>query len=362
MKAILIRSPYFTVIDETSQLGSKVELFIWNKGETEPTVPTYTLSKKAASASQTKNEYNISNYIKEYIDIIKPTYDYSTIEESTKQWCYVKVKRYTEETINDFVLLNETLYSAFNGYIDYLSGIQISTNNNYNILTNFRINKTYKYYRYGGEKIPFINIFIAEKDDVSYQVKYSDLNGDNEEIFTIVDNPAFDYLFSVPISNVENTIFKDGNIIEILVDGNSVFKVLFIPECENKYTPMLCSFVNEFGGWDFITFFKAKTESWEIKNKEYNLLPNSLEYNPSRGESKFFNYEAKQSIKINTGWVEEYYNDLIKNLLTSETILLDNKPVKLKTMTTDLKTSLQDKMINYTIEFEYNYNQINNVI
>ena len=77
---------------------------------------------------------------------------------------------------------------------------------------------------------------------------------------------------------------------------------------------------------------------------------------------KYNQYEAKQTIKINTGWVDEYYNELIKDLLTSETILLDNKPVKLKTMTTDLKTSLQDKMINYQIDFEYNYNQIQNVI
>jgi hypothetical protein len=125
---------------------------------------------------------------------------------------------------------------------------------------------------------------------------------------------------------------------------------------------MLCSFINRFGGWDFITFFKAKIENWEVKNKEYQLLPNDVDYNISRGETKMFNYEAKQSVKINTGWVEESYNELIKDLMTSETILLDNKPVKLKTMTTDLKTSLQDKMINYQIEFEYNYNQINNVI
>jgi hypothetical protein len=54
--------------------------------------------------------------------------------------------------------------------------------------------------------------------------------------------------------------------------------------------------------------------------------------------------------------------------MVSETILLYDyeteitKPVKLKTMTTDLKTSLQDKMINYQIDFEYNFNQINNVI
>jgi hypothetical protein len=91
-------------------------------------------------------------------------------------------------------------------------------------------------------------------------------------------------------------------------------------------------------------------------------LPDDVAYNILRGETKMFNYEAKQSIKINTGWVEESYNELIKDLMTSETILLDNKPVRLKTMSTDLKTSLQDKMINYQIDFEYNYNQINNVI
>jgi hypothetical protein len=52
--------------------------------------------------------------------------------------------------------------------------------------------------------------------------------------------------------------------------------------------------------------------------------------------------------------------------MVSETILLkidaSLQPVKLKTMSTDLKTSLQDKMINYQIDFEYNFNQINNVI
>ena len=40
-------------------------------------------------------------------------------------------------------------------------------------------------------------------------------------------------------------------------------------------------------------FFKARTENWEVKNKEYQLLPNDLNYNYQRGESKFFNYEAR---------------------------------------------------------------------
>jgi hypothetical protein len=46
----------------------------------------------------------------------------------------------------------------------------------------------------------------------------------------------------------------------------------------------------------------------------------------------------------------------------SETVLLDNKPVNVKTKSTALKTRLKDKNINYTIEFDYSYNLINDVV
>jgi hypothetical protein len=60
--------------------------------------------------------------------------------------------------------------------------------------------------------------------------------------------------------------------------------------------------------------------------------------------------------------VPQNYSDLIQDLMLSEVVLLDNKPVTLKTNQTDLKTTLKDKNINYTIDFEYAYNLLNNVI
>lgn len=367
MKVIFIRSPFFIEVDEANQIGSKVDLFIWNKGETQPTVPTYTLSKKAPSVSETKNSYNISNYVKEYIDIIEPIYPAETDEESVKQWCYVEIITYKETTVGNYEEVSAEEYVAFNGFKNYLEGMQtpINIGTLYRILTGYRINRTYKYNRNAaneGQTIPNINIFISQNASKKYEVKYTNLRETEQETNTIIEDPETDALFTIPISNYLNAEFEDGNIFEILVDDNSVFKTTFIAECEIKYNPMLCSFINKNGGWDYLTFFKANTQTWEVKNKEYNLLPDSLDYNTARGESKFFNYEAKQTVKINTGWIEEYYNELIKDLMVSETILLDGVPVKLKTMTTDLKTSLQDKMINYTIDFEYNFNQINNVI
>ena len=37
---IYARSPYFVEINEASQLGSRVELFIWNNPNSEPSTPT----------------------------------------------------------------------------------------------------------------------------------------------------------------------------------------------------------------------------------------------------------------------------------------------------------------------------------
>jgi hypothetical protein len=75
-----------------------------------------------------------------------------------------------------------------------------------------------------------------------------------------------------------------------------------------------------------------------------------------------FNVNGSQSIKLSSGFVPENYSDLIQDLLLSETVLLDGLPVKVKTQSTTLKTSLIDRNINYEIEFDYAFNLINNVI
>ena len=366
MKLIFVRSPYFIIVDEASQVGSKVELFIWHKGETEPASPTYTLSKKIASATQTKNTYNISNYAKEFINNITSVYN-GYINEITDDWVYVKVKRYKETSANNYTLLNTVTYVACNGYTNGLGVFNQMINDTFIPATLYQQNKTHKLF-FGDE--PSIYFFIDYTNDTDeYLVRYSNFESSPniEEVTILNAAPVTQYLFSIPI-NLGGIDYTDGNKMEIVKNDVVIATYIFKTECEPKYSPIRVEYVNKYGGWDFIIFFKARTENWEVKNKEYQLLPNDVDYNIFRGESKAFNYEAKQSIKVNTGWLDESYNELIKDLMVSETILLKDtidaslKPVKLKTMTTDLKTSLQDKMINYQIEFEYNYNQINNVI
>jgi hypothetical protein len=91
-------------------------------------------------------------------------------------------------------------------------------------------------------------------------------------------------------------------------------------------------------------------------------LHSSIDYNVLQGQKQSFNFQGKQKIKCNTGWVDENYSELIQDLLLSEIVLLDDKPAIVKSQSADIKTHLKDKNINYEIDFEYNYGLINDVI
>jgi hypothetical protein len=155
----------------------------------------------------------------------------------------------------------------------------------------------------------------------------------------------------------------DFDTYQFGVDGSPTdFNYFSEQICEPKYTPIVCAYVNRYGGWQFLVFFKANQQSIEVKSNTYNLMPQSINYNTFVGVNKNFNFNGTQKITCNTGWVNENYFELIQDLMLSETILLDNVPVICKSTSTDIKTHLKDKNINYTINFEYNFNLINDVI
>jgi hypothetical protein len=86
------------------------------------------------------------------------------------------------------------------------------------------------------------------------------------------------------------------------------------------------------------------------------------DYDTLVGQRKSFNVNGKKTIKVNTDWVSEDFKEVVKQLMLSERILLNSLPVKLNTQSTELFQSINTKMINYQMEFEFAYNAINNVI
>jgi len=332
MKKIFIRSPYFIEVDEAGQLTGKLEIFIWNKGTTEPTTPNYTLTKNVPSANQNKLAWNVANYASEFIKPISPVLVTSPTEENVNTWCYMRVVSYSDD-----VEVRDETFVCLNGYNNYSDGYNYDDTDDIVPLVNVSI-KAYKH-----TTVPYINVFLKA---ATYQWLSS--VGFN---FTV----AADSMWKLPY---------DLDRYEFGVIGFTKPVFVFNSEelCEPKYTPITCTYINRFGGWQFLTFFKASTEAIETEFKEFNILPSSIDYNVLQGQRKRFNHQGKQSIKCNTGWVDENYFELIQDLLLSETVLLGGKPAVVKSKTSEKKTSLNNKVINYEIEFEYNFGLINDVI
>lgn len=331
MKKINIRSPYFIVIDEAGQTTSKIEIYLWNKGNSTPTIPQYTLSKKAVSTMQTSMHYNISNYAKEYIKPIAPTLVTIPTEEDVNTWCYMQVMGYSDD-----VAVFDEIFICLNGYTQYLDGYNQSNEQTVIPLVNTDI----KLYTHTG--FNYINVWLEAGD-------YNWI-GNDEYFFTVTSDGLWklNYDYDSYTFSVFSTV--------------PIFRISAEQICEPKYTPITCKFINRYGGWQFLTFFKAKINTFEGKSESYNLLPSSIDYNPLQGQKRVFNNDLKQKVKCNTGFVPENYSELIQDLMVSEVILLDNKPVNIITSSFEEKTSLKDKNINYEIEFEYSYNLINDVI
>jgi hypothetical protein len=154
----------------------------------------------------------------------------------------------------------------------------------------------------------------------------------------------------------------EGNTLEIKKNTVTQKTFTFEEVCEPKYTPIKCDFVNRFGMWQRVIFFKASRQTFEASGDEYHLMPDDVNYDTTENRRQTFNRNAIRKIKCNTGFVPDSYKNVMKELLLSEKINLDDEPVKLVTQSVELQEHINNKTINYEIEFEYSHNQRQYVI
>jgi hypothetical protein len=229
---------------------------------------------------------------------------------------------------SDDVEINDETFVCLNGYTQYLGGYNQSTTDTIVPLFNTDIKNYVKDF-----DTNYVNFFLEIEN---YDTSYGYVN--------VTESGMWKFPILQATENVETDFFYAEQL------------------CEPKYTPLTCTFINRYGGWQYLTFFKANIQSIETTSKEFQLLPSDINYNVLQGQRKAFNKQGKQKIKCNTGWVDENYFELIQDLLLSEVVLLDNKPVIVRSQSADYKTHLKDKNINYEIEFEYSFGLINDVI
>ena len=146
-------------------------------------------------------------------------------------------------------------------------------------------------------------------------------------------------------------------------------KVNVIEEC--KYEPKKVTFINKFGALQDMYFFKKSKENLSIKKESYksNIALNYGGYNSTTHVNRDFNVIGNESISLSSGYLSEDYNEVFKQLLLSEKVWVTNiiesgeqvLPINVKTSSIAYKTSVNDKLVDYTIEFDKSFDTINNI-
>ena len=353
--SIFARSPHIISVAEILNTGSKIELFLWNGTGSAPASPQYTLSKLITASSNIKTEYNISPYIREYITFNTRQQPYNAWSASqTTQYVNVKVKRY-KLVSGTYTLLDTTDYKGYDGFGYYEQGYNPTLN--YDILHD---EGTFNYLYDGLSPSVFDNRragFIMVKTGTSYKARYRNLVTGAEFTQALTNNALIDVL------RVYQSYYSSGNVLEILDTGDAVIWTgTFIPNQNCKYDPVLCDFVNKYGCWQRTYFYAASNDTLTVESQEYNLMQTNTDYNTIQGQRQVFNNNGKKSIKVNTDWVTEDYKELLRQIMLSEKIIINDYPAKLNSKSTELFKNINTKMINYSLEFEYAFDVINSVV
>ena len=329
--SINVRSPRIVDISGTANQATKLELFIWNDPDSIPANPTYTLEKPIPSSIITECSYDISPFCREYIEHISYVEVNTDTAAPVGEYCYCTVKEYL-----DGVLQSTTEYICFDGFGYHADGENPShgdeflTDGDYYIKTDGTS---------GG-------VFYYDDQSVTWQSRYTGLQSG-----TVVTTALSQVVGYIPYINVN--FVGEGNKLEIIKDGVVQNTYFFYEQEECKFETINCDFVNMHGAWQRLVFFKLSKSTLEMTNTEYDLLPKSTSYNIKRNVRSTFNTNGTERITCNTGWVFESYSEVIKQLMMSEKILIDDVPVLLSTKGVSLKKSINDKNINYELEFRY---------
>jgi hypothetical protein len=348
MAKINVRSPYFINLATTNLTSAKLELDIYT-GEANTDwqdAPQYTLNSTAINA---KVNFEIAELIKDYITALFdgsfPTPPVTTSEATT---IYVDYR--VTETINTTpqtpvdVLGNRAFYGY--GYFEdganpVLDKFVLQSNTrilkNTNETVTIPVDNTIAtslIWKYQGSSVSTVSIPAQDniQDQITYVTNTGNFNVDQAEISTGAKTTT------INIQSYE--------------------------KC--KYTPIKLTFINKFGAYQEIWMFANSILSMATTEERYksNILTNGT-YNTYNPQIKLLTKNSNQTLKLNSDYYPESYNEVFRQLFLSEKVWIDYEGqtlgVNIENKQITYKTSLTDSLINYTIDVSFAFDTINNI-
>jgi hypothetical protein len=138
----------------------------------------------------------------------------------------------------------------------------------------------------------------------------------------------------------------------------------FAVVCPQYYTPVRIFWKNRYGQFDWLNFYLRNTQTFDTEQRVYqpqlgSWNSSTLTYNAYQTATQRYIVDATQAITVNTNYLQESYNEIMKQLLVTDEVywMYDQtaslvKPLTIKTSNLTFKTGVNDKLIQYTITFD----------
>lgn len=135
--------------------------------------------------------------------------------------------------------------------------------------------------------------------------------------------------------------------------------------CQQKYPNVRVKWKNRYGQFDWFNFYMISTNTFNTDRKTYQPQIGSwtgatLSYNSYDSQNLTYVSNSTEQLLVNTFWIDESYNDIIKQLLVSDEAywFFDEtngyyRPITINTNSITFKTNAVDKLIQYSFTFEW---------
>lgn len=135
--------------------------------------------------------------------------------------------------------------------------------------------------------------------------------------------------------------------------------------CQQKYPNVRIKWKNRYGQFDYFNFYMVSRKSFQTEKRTYQPQigtwgGSTLTYNNYDSQNLNYLVDSSQTLSVNTFWIPEQYNDILKQLMVSDEIYYVTTessdtltPITINTDSVVFKTKAVDKLIQYSFEFRY---------
>lgn len=381
---INVRSPFYLKVSQTNIATATLNLYIYTGtfvANASVANPKYTITKDVLTAGFIV--FEVAELIRDYLEI-----EFDGTYSSQVVWVNAVISTTVSSGSASATVSpdNTNGFVAFDGYGYFHEGTNPELSKGALISNNtiFRLNDsnvripvytgdtTSVAFFYQGEekRTQAISTSTNTNAQIDYVTVSGQDNNDSYEERVVADGGTLetsrcltDFLRQLDVGLVDEVYVASST-------GTEIIKILSTEEC--KYEPYKVTFVNKYGALQDLMFFKKSVESTNVTSEQFKASifdQSTLSYKTHQHQQQAFLAQGKDRITMNTGYVNDDHNSVIEELLLSEQVYYTEitetaevvVPVIPLTKSVTYKTSVNDRLANYTIEFENAFDKINNI-